>query len=296
MTSQTMNRINELQNEEENLLLLFSQKILYDDAKKFKFITFIINILIFIIGIASKQFTGDDTPIVIVSGILFFIGLLTNQQSTNSNGLAAATQAFVDRKIYEFDIQERHLNGYSKDEVLSKARDLKEKYPEKYQININNTGESTQRGVRDWYICIESNLPKNDAIMKCQKQVTYWDKPIIIAYRNLLIVVLISSFILLSIFVYWSEDFSEVIISILTCIPILYHICKELIDTFKYISQCKEIEAAEAVLDTQGSNSLDVLKNLQSKINNRRSSEFNVPSFIYRRLSYKLHKKYKRDN
>lgn len=295
MTSQIMNNINEIQNNEETLMLLFSQKILYDDAKKFKFITFIINTVIFIIGIISKQFNGYDDFVVITSGLLFLIGLLTNKKASESNGLAAATQAFIDRKIYEFDIQERHLNGYSKDEILSKARDLKDKYPEKYQTNINNTGEAIQRGVRDWYICIDSNLPKNDAIIKCQKQVTYWDKRIIIAYRNFLIGVLIS-FILLLMFIYWCEDFSEVIISILTCIPILSQIGKELFDTFKYIYQSREIEVVEAVLDTESSNSLEVLKNLQSKIDNRRSSEFNVPSFIYKRLSHKLHKKYKRDN
>lgn len=295
MTSQIMNRINELQNDEESLMLLFSQKILYDEAKKFKFITFIINITIFVIGIASKQFTGYDTPVVISSGFLFLIGLLTNKKSKKANGLAAATQEFIDRKIYGFEIKDRHLNGYSKNEILSKARDIKEKYPFKYEVNIKNTGECKPRGVRDWYICIDSNLSKNDAIVKCQKQVTYWDKAIITAYKNILIVVF-ASCILLSIFIYWSEDFSEIIISILTCIPILTQIGKELSDTFKYIANSKEIEAVENVVDTESSNSLEVIKDLQEKINKRRSSEFNVPSFIYKKLSYKLHKRYKRDN
>ena len=64
----------------------------------------------------------------------------------------------------------------------------------------------------------------------------------------------------------------------------------------KNIYHSKEIEAIANVLDTECSNSLEILKNLQDKINNRRSSKFNVPSFIYKKLSYKLHKKYKRDN
>lgn len=295
MTSQTMNRINELQNDEESLMLLSSQKILYDESKKFKCITFIINTLIFIIGIIPEQFLGGNAPIAISSGLLWLISYLTNKKSSEFNGLAAATQAFIDRKIYEFDIQERHLNGYSKNEILIKARDLKDKYPEKYKININNTGESTPRGVKDWYICIDSNLSKNEAIAKCQKQVIYWDKPIVIAYRNLLIGILIL-FILLNIFIYWNENLSQTIISIFTCIPILSQIWEELCDTFKYIYHSKEIEAIANVLDTECSNSLEILKNLQDKINNRRSSKFNVPSLIYKKLSYKLHKKYKRDN
>ena len=81
MTSQTMNRINELQNDEESLMLLSSQKILYDESKKFKCITFIINTLIFIIGIIPEQFLGGNAPIAISSGLLWLISYLTNKKS-----------------------------------------------------------------------------------------------------------------------------------------------------------------------------------------------------------------------
>ena len=54
MISQIMNNIEKDQNKEENLLLLFSQKTLYNKSKSIKYFVIFLAIVNFLLGIVSK--------------------------------------------------------------------------------------------------------------------------------------------------------------------------------------------------------------------------------------------------
>ena len=50
-----MNNIATSQNKEENLLLLYSQKILYDKSKNTKYFTVLLSVFNFLLGIISSS-------------------------------------------------------------------------------------------------------------------------------------------------------------------------------------------------------------------------------------------------
>lgn len=290
-----MNNIKGEQNKEENLLLLYSQKILYDKAKKIKYLTVGLALVCFLLGILSNLIRGYEVVFII---LIFFITRISKYFQSNSdkfNALAAATQELIDRRLFGFEIKNRHLDNYSISELLSVAKDLREKYPNKYLININNTGTDTPNGVKDWYTNISSSLQLNDAILKCQKQNIYWDKLLTEFYRKILMG-LIFFIVIIFLILYWNKSVYSLLLGVIS----FFSICEIIINEFSMSSKFKsinnEINCIIDTLDSLRNIDTNALKELQSKIYTRRKSCLNIPSFIHIINRVDIHSKYSRDN
>lgn len=290
-----MNNINNNQNEEGNLLLLYSQKSLYDKSKKIKYYTILLALVCFSLGILSKLIVGYEVQFTIS---IFFITAIAKYLQNNSckfNNLAAATQELIDRRLFGFEIESRHLDNHTIFQILSVAKDLKETYPEKYLININNTGTDSPNGVKDWYTNISSNLQVKDAILKCQKQNIYWDKLLIDFYRKILIFLILFVAIIFLI-LYWNQSVYKFIVGVISSFSICEIIINEFIMSTNFKSINTEINCIIYTLDRSNVINTNDLKELQAKIFTRRKSDFNVPSFIHKINRITIHHKYSRDN
>ena len=298
MTSQTMNRINCNQNKEEILMCLFSQRKIYDNAKNYTYINWIINFIIFFIGIIITKLLKNKLLILIIGIIeiiLFLFSIYIDKKVKNLNILAATTQEFVDRNIYEFEINKRELSCIIPFTIKSKTQDMKDKYEAEYNIQKNSNGYCKPSGVKDWYINIPDNIDKYKAILKCQEQNIYWDKQLIYTYKKIIEIVIII-FIILFILINLNNVLSDVLISIISIFPISKQIIEELQSAKEYIKNSEELKVKMDTLKEIGVIQEDNLKDIQLSIYKRRCSNFNVPSFIYNIINKKLHKEYSRNN
>lgn len=289
-----MNNIKNCQNEEENLLLLYSQKSLYDKSKKMKYFTILLALFCFSLGIFSKLIVGYELQFTITIFFITVISKYLKSKACKYNNLAAVTQELIDRRLFGFEIESRYLDNYQISEILSTAKDLKEKYHEKYLININNTGTDSPNGVKDWYTNISSNLQDEDAILKCQKQNIYWDRLLINFYRKILIFLLIVIIIIFFI-LYWNKSVNNLFLGMISSFSILEIIIKEISMSINFNSINNEINCIIDTLNRTNSVDINILKELQAKIFARRKSEFNVPSFIHKINRITIHSKYSRD-
>lgn len=290
-----MNNIKNDQNKEQNLLLLYSQKSLYNKSKKIKYYTILLALVCFLLGILSKSIIGYEVYFTIS---IFFITASSKYLQNNSyklNNLAAATQELIDRSLFGFEIENRHLDNHTISEILAVAKDLKEKYPEKYSTNISNTGTDSPNGVKDWYTNISSKLQVNDAILKCQKQNIYWDKLLIDFYRKILIF-LILFVVVIFLTLYWNQSVCNLIIGVISSFSIFEIIIKEFLMATKFKSINTEINCIIDTLDRSNNININALKELQAKVFARRKSNFNIPSVIHKINRITIHHKYNRDN
>lgn len=290
-----MNNIKNDQNKEENLMLIYSQKILYNKSKNIKYFTILLAIVNILLGIVSKSISSYQVHCIIFTFIITCFSRYLQNASHRFNDLASSTQELVDRILFGFEVESRYLNNHTISELLSVARDLKEKYPQKYLTNINNNGTDTPNGVKDWYTNIPSNLNINDAILKCQKQNIYWDKCLINYYRRLL-KILCFFILIIFLFFYWNQGVYNLVLGIISYFSICEIIINEFSMSNKYISNNIEIDSIISTSFSLGIVNTDILENLQSKIFARRKSGFNIPSFIHKLNLVKIHYKYNRDN
>lgn len=298
MTSQTMNSIRHNQNQEQILMCLFSQRIMYDKAKIDTYINYGINFIIFFIGTITTKFLTNK-PLTLTIGIfeciLFILSIIIEKRIEKLNKLAAATQEFIDRSIYEFEINNRVLDGIDIDTIISKANEIKDKYKDKYNIQINNTGEDKPSGVKDWYTNISDDIEKNNAILKCQEQSIYWDKKLMYIYKRLIVGVIII-FIIVFIFINLNNTVEDFLISIFSIFLLTKQIILELQSTKEFIKNSEKLEIQIDTLKEVGFIQENKLKDIQLDIYKRRRSNLNVPSFIYNIINKNLHKEYNTNN
>lgn len=290
-----MNNISNFENKEENLLLLYSQKILYNKSKTLKYFVILLAILNFLLGIISRQLVEYKNIFLIIIFFITFISKYLQNTVNKLNNLASSTQELFDRKLFNFEIKSRHLLNNEISDIISTAQNLKNKYPKKYIDNITHTGNDNPNGVKDWYTDIPSSLPLNKAILKCQKQNIFWDKTLIKSYKTLLI--LLSIFIVFIIIIfYWSQPLSNLVIAIISSFSLFDILIKEFTNINKFTSSNIEIETIINTIYDLNNIDNSKLKDLQSKIFERRKSGLNVPSILHKIKRKKLYFLYKRDN
>ena len=139
----------------------------------------------------------------------------------------------------------------------------------------------------DWYTNISNDLELPDAIIKCQKQNTWWDKEqdkiyaiFKIAFTILLILILVMLFI---------NMWQVIVITVVSIAVELYNLYA------KYKTYAKlsiEIQTLEDIYIK--SKDEKILKEIQSKIFERRKTGYKVPDFLHNFKSIDLHEKYKK--
>ena len=273
-----MNKIRKRQNDEDILSGLVAQKKLYSKGKKAKFIYQLIFFSMLFVSIITKNTVVEFLITIILFGIELYITSFVSKVIK----LASEIQQYIDYKLYKFKINDKVCNGTSIDEIKKKISEINIDYSKYAALQKANDGKSKIKGVKDWYTDIDENLPMNAAILKCQKQNTFWDEILFNKYKNYKII----KFILIIISIILMVVFKEINIagSLLT---LGFFEINELVE-------CKELQKCMdeiKVLENRISNKIetDDLILIQDKIFERRSNTFIIPDILHKIKSKKIH-------
>lgn len=155
--------INEKQNEDKMLQLLYYSRKLYNNANTlflYKMIILVINAILAII---------DINPIVIVILSIIYIILQYCENICIKN--ASRAREIFDAILFEFQIPNDYEN------IKENAYKICQKNKKEFEIQKNNTGEDSPPGVKNWYTQNDGNT-KNEIIFKCQIENTKWDEKV----------------------------------------------------------------------------------------------------------------------
>lgn len=282
-----MNKISEMQNTEEVREALFSQKMLYHEMYIYRIIAFVI----LIVGtISSKVLENNNIAEIIIVVINFIFALtfaLINNLSSDKCKYAAIIQEYIDMTLYKFEILDNEIDGIQLEEIKEKIYETIKRHKKEYKNQINTNGDSPEHGVADWYTNISNDLEIEEAIIKCQKQNTWWDKEqdrIYAIFKIVFTIVFIVSLVFL--FKVMWQTVVITFISIAIELSSLYRKYKN------YANLSIEIKTLEDIYVK--SKDTEILKEIQRKIFERRKTGYKVPDFLHNLKSVELHEKYKR--
>jgi ABC-type multidrug transport system fused ATPase/permease subunit len=282
-----LNKINEMQNTKQIKDALFTQKILYREMYIHKIIAFVILIIGVVVAKILDSNNIDEILISIINLVFAACFLLINYLCNNKCEFAATIQEYIDRTLFEFDIEKDSIGKFSTKEIKQKIYETIKSHKKKYEIQIEKTGDDPEHGVKDWYTNISNELNILEAINKCQMQNTWWDQEqdkIYFIFKIVFIVIL--SLLLYILFVDMWQIIVITILGTLIDFISLYVTYKN----YKKISQ--EIKTLENMVDKTDIKNITILKEIQEKIFERRKTGYKVPDFIHNFKASELHKKY----
>lgn len=161
------NKINQIQNSEEILLYLFTQRKIYSKGKKTSLFLLTINLIFYILGLIDSIQSNDYFRILYVVWSLVFVVIYIMESEKIS--IAATIQEVIDRKLYGFNINSPNIRM---EQIHQIALDTRSKYKKEYEIQVSNNGE--YGGVKDWYSDV-SGIQKEKAILLCQIENCEWE-------------------------------------------------------------------------------------------------------------------------
>lgn len=282
-----MNKINEVQNSKEIKEAIFSQKMLYREMYRYRIISFMILISGMILVKILESNNINEIIVVVIDLIFAIIFGLINKLSSNKCKYAATIQEFVDITLYEFESTDNQIDGIKLEEIKEKIYETIKGHKKEYQKQINSTGDSLEHGVADWYTNISNDLEMQDAIIKCQKQNTWWDKEQDKIYAIFKIV--FTMLLILVLVILFRDVWQVIVITVISIVIEIY----DLYDKYKnYAKLSIEIKTLEDIY--LKSKEKEILKEIQFKIFERRKTGYKVPDFLHNFKSVALHEKYKR--
>lgn len=282
-----MNKINEVQNSKEIKEAIFSQKMLYREMYRYRIISFIILIAGIILVKILENNNINEMIVVVINLIFAIIFGLINKLSSDQCKYAATIQEFVDITLYKFEIIDDQIDGIKLEEIEEKIYETIKRHKKEYQKQINSTGDSPEHGVADWYTNISDDLEMQDAIIKCQKQNTWWDKEQDKIYAIFKIV--FTTLLILTLVILFIDLWQVIVITVVSIAIEIYG----LYDKYKnYAKLSIEIKILEDIY--LKSKDEKILKEIQSKIFERRKTGYKVPDFLHNFKSVDLHEKYKK--
>ena len=282
-----MNKINEVQNSKEIKEAIFSQKMLYREMYRYRIISFVILIVGIILVKILENNNINEIVVVVIDLIFAIIFGLINKLSINKCKYAATIQEFVDITLYEFEIIDNQIDGIELEDIKEKMYETIKRHKKEYKKQINSIGDSPEHGVADWYTNISDDLEMHDAIIKCQKQNTWWDKEQDKIYFIFKIV--FTTLLILTLVVLFRNMWQIIVITAVSIAVEVYGLCKKYKD---YVRLSIEIKTLEDIY--LKSKNEKILKEIQSKIFERRKTGYKVPDFLHNFKSVDLHEKYKR--
>lgn len=283
-----MNKINKLQNTKQIKDALFTQKTLYHEMYINKIVAFVILIIGVVVAKILENNNIDEILIAIINLIFAISFLLINYLCNNKCEFAAAIQEYIDRTLFGFEIEKDTIGKFSIKEIEQKIYETIKSHKKKYEIQIEKTGDDPEHGVKDWYTNISNELDIIKAINKCQKQNTWWDQEQDkIYFRFKIAFIVILALLLYILFMNMWQIIAITILGTLIDLSNLYVTYKN----YKKISQ--QIKTLEDMVDKTDIKDINILKEIQEKIFERRKTGYKVPDFIHNFKSSELHKKYR---
>ncbi|EKO1912023.1 hypothetical protein PZQ55_001055 [Clostridium botulinum] len=287
-----MNDIYVRQNQDEILILQYSQRKHYEFAEKlqyFLWISMVINICIV---------NNENLKVLLGRNIITSIGVIYTIIYTiikfainNYIKIGAFTKELIDCKLYKFDVTKRLINSnYTIDKLKEKAVSKKNKYKDDYMVQIQNTGKDKPPGLRNWY---EDRKYKdiNRAIYECQCENLWWDEKLSTTYMVIFVsigAVIIGSLLLAN------KDTTILVLIFGIIIPGIQIIIELLTQLYFFNEIVKKYRTKVGMLRKEIEKDMAAIKmerllELQDIILERRLYKFLIPTMLHRILSKKYH-------
>lgn len=287
-----MNDIYTRQNDEEILMLQYSQRKHYELAERLQFflwITTIINIII-VNNETLKTSLGNNT-IAVIGAIYMILYTFVKLRIKNNIKFGAFTKELIDCKLYKFDVSKRLIDSKFTVEIIKEKAVLKRnRHIKDYMVQIHNTGEDNPPGVKNWY---EDRRDKemNSAIYGCQCENLWWDERLSNKYIFIFVsisIMVLGGLIIANKDVKVMEFIFTIIIPGLPIILELYtHLCSYIKIAIIYRTKM-EMVCREIVKDLD-TIKIERLVELQDIIFTRRLNEFLIPTKLHRIVAKKYH-------
>ncbi len=280
-----MNDINTKQNEERILKYLFAQRYLYSKAKEKFNISFIVSIIILILGLIPSF--SDTIFMVFITAIGIILSFVMQLINNNKRKLAVDFQEYVDRYLFGFKIDKKNITNLNKLEEISNELIISNANEYRKEIDPSN-----RHGVYNWYTDV-SLLPLDVARVVCQNENVRWENRQRGLYSNIIIVVILVTMLIFGIKIY---IFKEKWYNIFCIFPIIFEFFKVLLANHNVIKSIKN--AQEAINDLylnieEKKNKYSKRKfkdeslNIQQCIKGYRLNNISIPDFIYKKMKEK---------
>jgi len=285
-----MQDIKRMQNEEEILQLLFSQRKFYDDSENYSNLSWVFAVIMFLVSLINIIFNIPVLYSTLSIAVLTIIILVMEKLSMRCVKIGAATKKYIDFKLFGFN---DNNFGFTKEEIKEFAINKRRKYPEEYIAQISNTGTDEIKGVKDWYVFEATGFRWKD-IYTCQKQNIWWNGALSKKYVYLLIsssIFIILLFIGISLVV--NPSARNLWIAVASNVGLFIKIFEDIKSGIKYYQAYHSAQVKTEIFDTKSELSEEDMKRLQSDIDKIRNIKFLVPDFLHRKNSIVLHDIYR---
>lgn len=282
-----MQRVYELQNKEEILILQFLQRISYFKAEILNYITWLPVIAGSIYVSLSFTMEFGNMPIRIGVALVAASCLKLNSIYKRSIRIGAASKAYIDDRLFGFGVK-KDYNGFSVKELMDEAVKLSRKKKKKFIYQINNTGSNGGHGVLDWYSLYESDNGE-EVIFGCQSENLWWNKNLSRIYISIILISGVICFaLILGVGIAISMTVSDMCILAVLSVSLLGKLYNEYGEYRAYNAANKDARCITKMIERSGINK-DLLIELQEEINAVRVSGFLVPSFLHKLKAISFH-------
>ena len=277
MNMSNSNKINQIQNSQENLLYLFSQRKVYSVSKKIMLNLFITNLVFYILGLNDAiQSNNYFKAMYVFWGIIVCLLYIREEERIN---VAATMQELIDRRLYGFDTNTPFIKPTYLHQM---ALNIKSKFPKEYESQISCNGENG--GVRDWYSDV-SGIPLERAILLCQIENCEWEIKLRKWFQSINIGLFIS-LIFIYVAVYWNNSVETFVIKLY---PVLTIVVDRLVYIYRNNKNINESNGINEFLyriydNIEKYSREDILneaREIQSCIYSRRKNFAPIPDFFY---------------
>lgn len=253
--------INNRQNENLLLKIQYASRRYFNSAEKFNYLSWVL-----CIASAAMIFVPDSAPELIGKGVpallevfAFITACIFNSKLKN----AASLRNYFDS--YVLMICEDNYTDVRKQELREIALNTYNRHKKEADISIQKTGRDKPPGVKNWY---EFKNPVDDlqAQFACQKQNIWWNKKMV---KNRMIILPITWFILVTLFVFMFILFKSDVLSIIVCtLGIVLKVAERIYEHYHYHEISIKIDAIQSHAERELT--AEVIKKLQELIDERR--------------------------
>ena len=267
-----MNNINKLQNDKIALEAQASARYYYNQADKYDLSALFFSVALVFLNI----WLINNKTVITLQMVWFFINIFIERIINDYVDKGATLKESFDYYIYGW---KTNFSVHDKDLI----KEVSLKNSDFLKTQIENDGAGTIGGVKDWHTAIDSSWAQNVAIKKAMKTNVEINGILMKgskAFLSLLFILMIV-YVLLA-----SKNLTafELLVHIFITFSVLSSKIIETTDNIKRIDDLNLI--VNTMLDIEGVNNL---KEIQSKIDDKRKIHFPIDFILYKRLRKKIH-------
>ena len=280
-----MDKIFIRQNDEDILELLFAQRISYNRAEKLNTIGWCLTLILLLLEGCKKWIPIVENNLLVINAVLAVIIFLVDFKTSDMIKKGSQIKNLIDCTLFGFPVEK------DTEKLVDYSISLKLKYPKRYKEQINHSGDSTIKGVKDWYTRYNSEN-HNYVILNCQKENIWWNKKLVAFYKRILIAIVLGVIAILFISVGSGNiTINLICVTVILVSTVLFRCISALAQINNYSQAMSKAHGKVEIIDNN-TRDLNVgdLQSLQKEIESVRSSGFLIPNWIHSIYSVELHR------